>query len=91
MHQDCCHPASLQPASILSPLTTLLVPAMMDGVPWLQAAAKQYPGAARDLHFQFYRQPMEVLADSNQQVGDAVVCEVLHLYDVLGLFVGRFE
>jgi hypothetical protein len=35
---------------------------------WLQAAGKQYPGAQRHLHFQFYRQPLEVLADSSGQV-----------------------
>lgn len=34
----------------------------------LQAAGKDYPGAQRHLHFQFYRQPVEVVADSSGQV-----------------------
>lgn len=42
-------------------------------LPWwlfraVQAAVSEKPGASRDLFFQFYRNPAEIIADADNQV-----------------------
>jgi hypothetical protein len=41
----------------------------------LQAAVTEKPAARRDLNFQFYRNPAEVIADSDNQVSHQTTCD----------------